>query len=310
MVSPEHKRQMAAFVVEGHLCSGRTACRCLRLARSSFQYRMRPATSERTRLVTRLHELSRKYPRYGFRRIVVKLRVEGYKVGRKQVQKLRRTEGLRVPPPRRYIPRRGASTGLPTQADHRGHVWTWDFIADATVHGGALRMLTVLDEHTKEVHVLRPERQIGSADVIRLVQAAIEQHGAPEFIRSDNGPEFVAKELQRWLAEQKIKTIYITPASPWENGFVESFHSRFRDECLNREQLWTLTEARVVIEDFRQDYNAARPHSSLGYLSPHRFVAGKSLPIPSSGPGRQAGPSLRLELPTATAVITSTRAKD
>jgi putative transposase len=100
---------------------------------------------------------------------------------------------------------------------------------------GPLRMLTVLDEHTKEVHGLRPERQIGSADVIRLVQAAIEQPGAPEFIRSDNGPEFIAKELQRWLAEQKIKTIYITPASPWENGFVESFHSRFRDECLNRE---------------------------------------------------------------------------
>ena len=160
------------------------------------------------------------------------------------------------------------------------------------------------------MHGLRPERQIGSADVIRLVQAAIEQHGAPEFIRSDNGPEFVAKELQRWLAEQKIKTIYITPASPWENGFVESFHFRFRDECLNREQLWTLTEARVVIEDFRQDYNAERPHGSLGYLSPQRFVAGKSLPIPSSGPDRKAGPSLRLGLPTTIEVIISTRAKD
>ena len=206
MVSPEHKRQMAAFVVEGHLRSGRTACRCLRLARSSFQYRQRPPTAERTRLVQRLYELSRKYPRYGFRRISVKLRREGYQVGRKQVQKLRRAEGLRVPPPRRYVRRRGESTGLPTQANHRGHVWTWDFIADATVHGGALRMLTVLDEHTKEVHVLRPERQIGSADVIRLVQAAIAQHGAPEFIRSDNGPEFIAKDLQHWLAEHKIKT--------------------------------------------------------------------------------------------------------
>ncbi|MSU25197.1 MAG: transposase, partial [Opitutus sp.] len=124
------------------------------------------------------------------------------------------------------------------------------------------------------------------------------------------GPEFIAKELQRWLAEHKIKTISITPASPWENGFVESFHSRFRGECLNREQLWTLTEARVVIEDFRLDYNAERPHSSLGYLSPQRFVAGKSLPIPSSGPDRQAGPSLRLGLPTTTAVITSTNAAD
>ena len=171
-------------------------------------------------------------------------------------------------------------------------------------------MLTVLDEYTKEVHVLRPERQIGSADVIRLVRAAIAEHGAPEFIRSDNGPEFVAQELQQWLAEQAIKTIYITPASPWENGFVESFHSRFRDECLNREQLWTLTEARVVIEDFRQDYNTERPHSSLGYLSPQRFVLEQSLPIPSSGLDRQAGPSLRLGLPTTTEIITSTNAAD
>jgi transposase InsO family protein len=171
-------------------------------------------------------------------------------------------------------------------------------------------MLTVLDEYTKEVHVLRPERQIGSSDVIQLVKAAIALHGAPEFIRSDNGPEFIAKELQRWLAEQKIKTLYITPASPWKNGFVESFHSRFRDECLNREQLWTLTEARVVIENFRQDYNAERPHSSLGYLSPQRFAAKQSLPIPSSRPDRQAGPAPRLGLPTTTAVSTSTQAKD
>ena len=155
-----------------------------------------------------------------------------------------------------------------------------------------------------------PSGQICSSDVIRLVKAAISLHGAPEFIRSDNGPEFIAKELQRWLVKQKIKTLYTTPASPWENGFVESFDSRFRDECLNRKQLWTLTEARVVIEDFRQDYNAERPHSSLGYLSPQRFAAKQSLHIPSSKPDRQAGPSLRLGLPTTTAVSTSIQAKD
>lgn len=181
-------------------------------------------------------------------------------------------------------------------------MWTWDFSADATVHGGALRMLTVLDESTKEMHVLRPERQIGAQEVIALVREAIAVHGAPQFIRSDNGPEFIAKELRRWLAAQKIKTISITPASPWENGFVESFHSRFRDECLNREQLWTLTEARVGIEDFRLDDNAERPHSSLGYESPQRFAAKKPLPIPGSGPDRQAGPSFRLGLPTTTEV--------
>ena len=310
MVSPGHKRRMAAFVIDGGLCSGRTACRCLRLARATYRYRARPPTPEHAQLVTRLHELSRKHPRYGFRRIAAKLRGEGWTVGRKQVQSLRRAEGLRVSPPRKRQVRRGESTGLPTQADHRGHVWTWDFIADATIHGGALRMLTVLDEHTKEVHVLRPERQIGSADVIALVKAAIAEHGAPEFIRSDNGPEFIAKDLQRWLADQNIKTLYITPASPWENGFVESFHSRFRDECLNRDQLWTLSEARVVVEDFRQEYNAERPHSSLGYTSPARFAATLNSPIPGSGPDRQAGPSLRPGLPSTTETTTSTPAAD
>ncbi len=310
MVSPGHKRRMAAFVIDGGVCSGRAACRCLRLARATYRYRARPPTPEHARLVSRLHELSRQHPRYGFRRLAVKLRGEGFAVGRKQVQRLRRAEGLRVPPPRKRQVRRGESTGLPTQADHRGHVWTWDFIADSTVHGGALRMLTVLDEHTKEVHVLRPERQIGSADVIALVRAAIAEHGAPEFIRSDNGPEFIAKDLQRWLAAQNIKTIYITPASPWENGFVESFHSRFRDECLNREQLWTLSEARVVVEDFRQHYNAERPHSSLGYAAPARFAAKLLSARPGSGPDRQAGPSLRPALPSTTETTTSHTAAD
>lgn len=186
-----------------------------------YRYRARPPTAEHARWVTRLHELSRQHPRYGCRRIAVKLRGEGFAVGRKQVQRLRRAEGLRVPPPRQRQVRRGESTGLPTQADHRGHVWTWDFIADSTVHRGTLRMLTVLDEHAKEVHVLRPERQIGSADVI--VKAAITEHGAPQFIRSDNGPEFIAKDLQRWLAEQNFRTIYITPASPWETASSNRF---------------------------------------------------------------------------------------
>ena len=159
-------------------------------------------------------------------------------MGQRQIQWLCRVEGL-------------PSRACPTKATPRGHVWTGDFIADATVRGGALRMLTVLDEHTRECHLLRADRALKSTDVIALVKQAIAQHGAPEFIRPDNDSEFIAHELLTWLAAEKIKTIYIEPASPWQNGFVESFHGRFRDECLNREQLWTLTEARVVIEDFR-----------------------------------------------------------
>jgi transposase InsO family protein len=298
---------MATLVVFDGVCSGRAACRYLGLGRSTFHYQARPPCERRQQLIVRTHELSALHPRYGYRRIVALLRREGWETSRKQVQRLRRAEGLRVPPPRRRQSRRGLSTGLPTQATHRGHVWTWDFVADATVHGGTLRMLTVLDEHTKEVHVLRPERRIGSAEVITLVQAAIAQHGAPEFIRSDNGSEFIAHDLQQWLADQHIKTIYITPASLWENGFVESFHSRFRDECLNREQLWTLTEARVVIEDFRQDYNSARPHSSLGYQSPQGFAAQLTPSIPRSG---RPTASLREGLPTPLRPAISTHLPD
>jgi transposase InsO family protein len=175
----------------------------------------------------------------------------------------------------------GTPARLPTEATHRGHVWTWDFIADATVRGGALRLLTILDEHTRECHVLWAERALRSQDLLTWLQKAIEQHGAPEYLRSDNGSEFIAKIVQRWLAEQRIKTIYIEPSSPWQNGFEESFHGRFRDECLNREQLWTLTEARVVVSDYRRQYNELRPHSRLGYESPAAFAA-RNRPFPAA----------------------------
>jgi transposase InsO family protein len=279
-MSPGHKKQMAVAVVAHGLCSGRSACRILRLARATLWYRAGQRSDRQQQMVARLHALSEAHPRYGYRRMAALLRQEGWSVGKRQIQRLRRVEGLRVPPTKRKIARRGHSTGLPTKATHRGHVWTWDFIADATVRGGALRMLTVLDEHTRECHVLRVDRALKSADVIALVKQAIAQHGAPEFIRSDNGSEFIAHELQAWLAAEQIRTIYIEPASPWQNGFVESFHGRFRDECLNREQLWTLTEARVVIEDFRIDYNTRRPHSRLGYRSPVNYAQLTAAPTP------------------------------
>ena len=224
--------------------------------------------------------LSAEHPRYEYRRIAALLRREGSQVGKRHTQRMRWDEGLRVPPTKRKLIRREVSTGLPTSATHRNHVWTWDFIADATVRGGALRMLTILDEYTRECHVLRAERALKSADVLAWLQKAIGQHGAPEFLRSDNGSEFIARIVQRWLKDNGIKTIYIEPGSPWQNGFVESFHGRFRDECLNREQLWTLTEARVVVGDFREKYNQVWPHSRLGYESPAVFAA-RSCPAPA-----------------------------
>lgn len=298
-VSPAHRRALAQTVVKDGLCSQRAACRILRLARSTFSYRGRLPTLAEEQLSKRLLALSAAEPRYGYRRIAALLRREGWRVGKRQVQRLRRAAGLRVPPTKRKIIRRGVSTGLPTTATHRNHVWTWDFIADATVRGGALKLLTILDEYTRECHVLWAERALKAADVLAWLQQAIGQHGAPEYLRSDNGSEFIARIVQRWLKENRIKTLYIEPGSPWQNGFVESFHGRFRDECLNREQLWTLTEARVVVGDYRQKYNQVRPHSRLGYDSPAVFAA-RSGPSPapfglrphSAGDGRRTNKNI------------------
>ena len=290
VVSPAHRRAAAQAVVASGLCSRRAACRILKLARSTYDYRGRPPTSAEQQLRNRLLELSTAHPRYGYRRIAALLRRDGWAVGKRQIQRLRRAEGLRVPPTKRKVIRRGFSTGLPTKAIHRNHVWTWDFIADATVRGGALRILTILDEYTRECHVLRVDRALRATDVLSWLQRAIEQHGAPAYLRSDNGSEFIARIVQRWLAANHIKTIYIEPGSPWQNGFVESFHGRFRDECLNREQLWTLTEARVVIGDYQCQYNRLRPHSGLAYLSPEQFAAQHS---PSLTPVGLRPPSVR-----------------
>ena len=280
----------------------------MKLSRSTWRYRRREATSAEHRLAQRLRALSEKHPRYGYRRIAALLRREGWTVGKRHVQKLRRAEGLRVPPTKRKIVRRGRSTGLPTKAQHRGHVWTWDFISDATTRGGALRMLTILDEYTRECHVLRADRALKSADVLEWMGKAIAEHGAPEYLRSDNGSEFIAREVQRWLAENQIKTISIEPASPWQNGFVESFHGRFRDECLNREQIWTLTEARVIVEDYRRDYNQHRPHSKLGYLSPAAFATNQS--APSSAPVALRAPYAEDRQTKATNLNINTKSSD
>ena len=213
-MSRARRRAYAQEAVKAGVCSQRRACRYLGLARSTFHYRGRPATPAEEQLRRRLLELSAEHPRYGYRRIAALLRREGWRVGKRHIQRLRRAAGLRVPPTKRKIVRRGVSTGLPTTATHRNHVWTWDFIADATVRGGALKMLTILDEYTRECHVLWAERALKAADVLHCLQKAVEQHGAPAYLRSDNGSEFIAKIVQRWLKENRIKTIYIDPESP------------------------------------------------------------------------------------------------
>ena len=148
---------------------------------------------------------------------------------------------------------------------YRHHVWTWDFIFDRTEKGSTIKMLTMLDEYTRQCLAICVERQLTANQVLTTLWQTMMQHGIPAYIRSDNGSEFIAGKVQQWLRENGIKTIYIDPGSPWQNGYIESFHSRFRDECLDRELLLNLREARVVIEDWRQHYNRIRPHGGLGY---------------------------------------------
>jgi len=272
MVSPAQKKTAVAHVVTQRLCSVRRACRYLGLPRSTYRYVAQPVPDRRQQLHQRIVALSWAYPRYGYRRIRSALAKEGWTVSRKQVQRIRRREGLKVRPKPKKISRRGVSTGLPTQATHQHHVWTWDFIFDRTDNGGTLKMMTLLDEYTRQCLTIRVERQITSAHVLEVLKKAMAQYAVPGYIRSDNGSEFMANKVQAWLKDHHIKTIYIDPASPWQNGYIESFHSRFRDECLNREWLLNLREARVVIEDWRHHYNSERPHTRLGYLSPEEFI--------------------------------------
>ena len=255
----------------------RRACTYLSLPRSTYRYVPKPLTDHQEQLYQRIIALSWHHPRYGYRRIRALLAREGWTVSRKQVQRIRRREGLKVRSKPKKIPRRGVSTGLPTQAAHRHHVWTWDFIFDRTDNGGSLKMMTLLDEYSRQSLAIQVERQITAAQVLGVLEQAMIQYGVPDYIRSDNGPEFIATKVQRWLRDNQIKAIYIDPGSPWQNGYIESFHSRFRDECLSREMLLNLREARVVIADWRQHYNRERPHSRLGYLSPEDFIQTKIL---------------------------------
>jgi putative transposase len=239
--------------------------------------------------------MSREHPTLGYRKIAHKVRELGYLVNKKQVQRIRREEGLQVPPPRPRQRRRGRSTGLAQQARHRNHVWAWDFVSDYTERGGRLRAFNLIDEYTRECHCIHADRAIKAIDVLELLQAAISEHGAPEYIRSDNGPEFIAQVIQQWLEDNQIQTIYIDPGCPWQNGYAESFNGRFRRECLNRELLYTLSESRVVFEDWRHYYNHQRPHRSLGLQTPAQFA--ETLGTQGSGFSR-ATPSLHQNLGT------------
>ncbi len=278
MVGPTAKRRAVGSLVKDEQCSERRACGLIGFSRGT--YRREPIKRQQDQVLRqRLHALARAFSRYGYRRIYVKLRQEGFRVNRKKVQRLWREEGLKVPQrPQRKRPR-GQSSGLPTAAERCNHVWTWDFIHDRTEDGRALKILTIMDEYARFNVCLHVARSITSEEVIEQLDIAMAEYGRPGFIRSDNGPEFIANAIDRHLERCGVSTLYIAPGSPWENPFVESFHGKLRDECLNREIFTHLLEARVVLAEFRHEYNHNRPHSSLQYQPPATIF------FRSGGPG-------------------------
>ena len=268
MVSSQARREQVALACErGH--SKRRACELLDIARSGLGYRSVRAERDAPTLEA-MQRLAGQYPRYGYRRIRVFLRREGHGMSRHRAHRLWRLAGLQLPRrrPRRRI---AASRPRPLPAFGPNHVWAYDFVFDACANGQQLKCLTVIDEFTRECLAIDVAGSIRSGRVIEVLSRFISERGAPGFLRSDNGPEFVSHAILEWLGKERIETALIDPGKPWQNGDNESFNGKFRDECLSLEWFRSREEARVVIETWRRHYNHLRPHSSLKDLTPIEF---------------------------------------
>ena len=237
--------------------------------RSSQRYTAK-VRSDEAALTARIVVLASEYGRYGYRRITALLQREGWRVNVKRVQRIWRREGLRVP---KKQPKRGRlwlndGSCVRLRAERKDHVWAYDFVQDSTHDGKNIRMLTIVDEYTRECLAIRVGRSLNSENVLEQLASLFIYRGVPEHIRSDNGSEFTAYAVRDWLKKVGVKTLYIEPGSPWENGYNESFNGKLQDELLKREIFYTLKEAKVLIERWRDEYNFVRPHSSLGYRPP------------------------------------------
>jgi len=249
--------------------SQRRACKVLNQPRST-QRRERRARSDESRLTRRIIAFATRYGRYGYRRITALLGREGWRVNHKRVERIWRREGLKVP---KRQPKRGRlwlndGSCVRHRPRYRDHVWSYDFVHTRTRDGRAVRLLTLMDEYTRECLSIDVARGLKSDDVLERLTVLFSSRGVPDYIRSDNGPEFTSKVVREWLRNVGVKTLYIEPGSPWENGYIESFNGKLRDELLDREIFDTLWEAKVLIERWRIEYNTRRPHSSLGYRPP------------------------------------------
>ena len=292
MVSPARRREAVQQVQETLEVSERRACEAIGQPRSTQRYEPREPQRDRM-LVQQMHERVRTHPRYGYRRIWAMLREEGWRVNRKKVYRLWRREGFKVPRKQRKRRRLGCSDNgvIRRRAEHINHVWCYDFVKDQTRDGRPLKFLPIEDEYTRECLAIEVARSITAKDVIQTLAYLFEVRGAPKYIRSDNGPEFIAQAIRQYLASAGVDTLYIAPGSPWENAYSESFNSRFRDELLNREEFTSLLEARVLTEEYKLEYNHRRPHSALYYRTPAAFAAdlGGSAPKPPAFPPPERG---------------------
>lgn len=278
--------------------SERRACGVLGQHRST-QRKVPTTPEDEAALIADIIELVRQFGRFGYRRITKMLKAAGWAVNHKRVERIWRREGLKVPSKQRKRGRLWLNDGscVRLRPERPNHVWSYDFVADRTHDGKAYRMLCIIDEFTREALAIKVARRLNAADVISALCDLFIIKGIPEHIRSDNGPEFVAAALQEWIAAVGAKTAYIEPGSPWENGYVESFNGKLRDELLNGEIFYTLGEATIVIEQWRKYYNTVRPHSSLGYRPPapeviFRPASHGSLPVarPATPPLVETGP--------------------
>jgi len=255
--------------------SERRACRTLDQPRTTQRYRPKRPDADR-HLMTELRRLVAAYPRYGSERTHEMLVGTGWRVNFKRVHRLWKQEHLQVPKKqqkRRRLPGNSVNSCVRHRPTHRNHVWSYDFLTDRTEDGHQLKLLVVIDEFTRECLAIEVGRTFTARDVMLTLQYLFAVRGAPEHVRSDNGPEFIAKEIQRWLDRASVGTLYIQKASPWENGYVESFNGKLRDELLNRELFLSLVEARYVLDEWRLEYNHRRPHSSIGWQTPAAFAA-------------------------------------
>jgi putative transposase len=266
--------------------SARRACTLLKVARSALNYRSRMPAKDAP-AITRMRELSVQYPRYGYRRIRIFLCRDGYRMGVGRALRLWQAAGLQVPRkrPRKHVAARRPRPRMPTGPNQ---VWSYDFVFDRSANGQQLKCLTVTDEFTKQGLAIDVDGRIRSPRVIEVLSRLVSERGAPLFLRSDNGSEFVSKALLSWIVQQGIGTALIEPGKPWQNGVAESFNGKFRDECLSLEWFRSRAEAKVIIETWRRHYNEVRPHSSLGYLTPNEFAALHTNPAPRHATGRGA----------------------